>query len=126
MTWIRLMPSRAGEAFSLGLMLIDCLYGHVCVCVSAPLLQSCPTLCSPVDGSPPSSSVRGILQARILEWVAMSSSRGSSQPWDRTCSSCTADRFFTAAPLGKPIFMEFEVISVELNYCQVPSCWNGF
>ena len=48
------------------------------------LAQSCPTLCDPVDRSPPGSSVRGILQARILEWVAISFSRGSSQPRDRT------------------------------------------
>ena len=40
--------------------------------------QSCPTLCNPVDGSPPGSSVHGILQARILEWVAISFTRGSS------------------------------------------------
>ena len=46
----------------------------------AQLLQSCPTLCDPMHGSPPRSSVHGILQARILEWVAMPSSRGSSQP----------------------------------------------
>ena len=42
-------------------------------------LQLCPTLCDPRDGSPLGSSVPGILQARILEWVAMPSSRGSSQ-----------------------------------------------
>ena len=42
--------------------------------------QSCPTLCNPMDYSPPGSSVRGILQARILEQVAMPSSRGSAQP----------------------------------------------
>ena len=47
--------------------------------VCAKWLQSCPTLCNPVDCSPPGSSVHGILQARILEWVAISSSRGSSQ-----------------------------------------------
>ena len=46
--------------------------------VPAKLLQSCPTLCDPMDYSPPSSSVRGTLQARILESVAMPSSRGSS------------------------------------------------
>ena len=44
-------------------------------------------LCDPVDNSPPGSSNRGILQAGILEWVAMSFSRGSSQPGDRTCVS---------------------------------------
>ena len=46
--------------------------------------QSCPTLCNPMDCSPPDSSVLGILQARILEWVAMTSSRGSSPPRDQT------------------------------------------
>ena len=47
-------------------------------------MQSCLTLCNPTDHSLPGSSVHGILQAKILEWVAMSSSRGSSQPRDRT------------------------------------------
>ena len=46
--------------------------------------QTCPTLCDPMDYSLPGSSVQGILQARILEWVAISSSRGSSQPRDQT------------------------------------------
>ena len=44
--------------------------------------QTCPTLCDPMGYRPPGSSVLGILQARILEWVAMPSSRGSSQPRD--------------------------------------------
>ena len=57
--------------------------------------QSCPTLCDPMDCSPPDSYVHGILQARILEWVAMPSSRGSSQPRDRTQVSKTAGGFFT-------------------------------
>ena len=48
------------------------------------LTQSCPTLCDPMDCSPPASSVHGILQARTLEWVAMPSSRGSSQRRDWT------------------------------------------
>ena len=39
---------------------------------AAKLLQSCPTLCDPIDGSPPGSPIRGILQARTLEWVAIS------------------------------------------------------
>ena len=47
-------------------------------------LQSCPTLCDPMDCSPPSSSVHGILQARILKWVAISFSRRSSQLRDQT------------------------------------------
>ena len=57
--------------------------------------QSCPTLCDPMDCSPPGSSVHEIFQARILEWVAISFSRGSSQPRDWTQVSCTAGRFFT-------------------------------
>ena len=64
--------------------------------------QLCPTLCNPMDCSPPGSSVHGILQARILEWVAMPSSRGLSGPRDRTHIFCTAGGFFTAGPLGNP------------------------
>ena len=45
--------------------------------------QPCPTLCNPMDGSPPGSSVEGILQARILEWVVIPFSRGSSRPRDQ-------------------------------------------
>ena len=48
---------------------------------AAKSLQLCPTLCDPIDGSPPGSPVSGILQARILEWVAISSSRGKSLEW---------------------------------------------
>ena len=58
-------------------------------------------LCNPMDCSLPGSSVHGILQARILEWVAMSSSRESSQPRNQmhvSCGSCTAGRFFTTEP----------------------------
>ena len=54
------------------------------------------------DCSPPGSSVHGILQARMLEWVAISFARGS-QPRDRTHVSCLAGGFFTTEPLGKPI-----------------------
>ena len=63
--------------------------------VCAKSLQSCPTLCNPMDCSPPGSSVYGILQARIREWVAMPSSKGSSQPRDQTQASLIAGRFFT-------------------------------
>ena len=48
--------------------------------VHAKVLQSCPTFCDPMDYSPKGSFVHGILQARILEWVAMPSSRGCSDP----------------------------------------------
>ena len=57
--------------------------------------QLCLTLCDPMDCSPPVSSVHGILQARILEWVAFHFSRASSQPRDWTQVSCIAGGFFT-------------------------------
>ena len=72
---------------------------HRCCCLVA---QLCLTVCNPMDCSPPGSSVHGILQARTLEWVAISFSRGSSLPRDRTCVSCIADGFFTTEPPGKP------------------------
>ena len=57
--------------------------------------QSCPTLCNPVDCSPPGSSVHGILWARILQWVDILFSRGSSPPRDQTWVSWSAGRDFT-------------------------------
>ena len=57
--------------------------------------QSCPTLCNPRDCSPPGSTVHEILQARILEWVAILFSREFFQIRDRIWVSCTAGRFFT-------------------------------
>ena len=75
----------------------------VCVCVRA---QSCPTLWYPMDCSPPCSSVHGILQAGILEWVAIYSSRGSSWPRDQTwVSSITfiAGGFFTTRTTGEAL-----------------------
>ena len=65
--------------------------------------QMCLTLCNTLDCSPPSSSVHSILQARILEWVVISFSRGSSWPRDWTCVfcvSCIAGRFFILNHLG--------------------------
>ena len=73
-----------------------------CVCA-----WSCPTLCDPVDCSPPGPSVHGTCQARILEWIAMPSSKGSSLPRDRTqvsriepetlMSPASAGGFFTTS-----------------------------
>ena len=68
------------------------------LCVRAKSLQLCLTVCDPMDCNLLGSSVHGILQERILEWVAMPSSRGSSQPRDRTCVSnisWLADKFFS-------------------------------
>ena len=78
------------------------LYPYVYVCDQ--LLQSCPTLYNPMDCSQPVSFTHGILQARTLELVAMSSFKGSSSPRDQThisCVSCTAGRFSTTEPLRK-------------------------
>ena len=73
---------------------------YACVCA-----QLCLAICDLMDCSPPGSSVHGILQARILKWVSMPSSRASSQPRDRTyisCVSCIAGGFFTTEPPWKP------------------------
>ena len=72
----------------------------MCVCA-----QSCPTLCSPIDCSLPGFSVHGVFQARILEWVAISFSRGSSWLGIEPTSSVSlalAGGFLTTQPLGKP------------------------
>ena len=60
-------------------------FAYCCCCL---VTQSCLTLCDPMDCSPPGFSVHGIVQARILEWVAILFSRGSSPPRDWTCISC--------------------------------------
>ena len=65
---------------------------HIVVLVT----QSCPALWDPMECSLPGSSVHGLLQARILKWVAIPFSRVSSQPRDQTQVSCIADRFFTS------------------------------
>ena len=62
-------------------------------CVGVLVAQLCLTLCNPMDCSLPGSSVHGILQARILEWLPLS--RGSSQPRDQTWVYCIAGGFFT-------------------------------
>ena len=59
----------------------------MCVCSVIP---SCPTLCNPLDCRPPGSSIHGIFQARIQEWVAISYCRGSSLPRDGICISCVS------------------------------------
>ena len=68
------------------------------VCMCAKSLLSCLTLCDPMDYNPPGSSIHGILQARMLEWAALLSSKGSSGPRDRTrisTSPALAGRFLT-------------------------------
>ena len=76
-------------------------YLKVKVLVSELTIQLCLTLCDPMDGSLPGSSVHGILQARILEWLAIPFSKGSSWPRGRTRVLCIAGRFFTVWAKGK-------------------------
>ena len=66
------------------------------------LLQSRLTLCDPVNHSQPGSSVHGIFQARILEWITISFFKGSSQPRDRTCASCAGRQSLYHWATGKP------------------------
>ena len=84
------------------------------------IAQPCPTLGDHMDCSPPASSVHGILQARILERVAISSSRGSSQPRNQTRVSCIAGRFFTVwatrkAPDNTYIVLKYCLIFIPQN-----------
>ena len=79
---------------------------------AAESLQSCPTLCNPIDGSPPGSPVPGILQARTLEWVAMPSSRESSQSGIETRSpTLQADSLLSEPP---EIYFHFPFETVKL------------
>ena len=90
---------------------------------AAKSLQLCPTLCDSMDGSPPGSSVHGILQARIPEWAAISFSRGSSQPRDQTCiswGSCFADRFFSTEPPGKALVNETNHTTQSMTTALMP------
>ena len=86
----------------------DLIYIYICYYFSllcAQSLQSCPTFCDPMNGSLPGSFVHANSLARILEWVAISSSRGSSRPksWTRfSCISCIEVEFFSTDPPGKP------------------------
>ena len=74
--------------------LVDCTVTIFVLC-GVWVTQSCPTLCDPMDYSPPGSSVHGILQERIVEWVAIPFFRESSRPRDQTWVSCISGRFFT-------------------------------
>ena len=69
--------------------------------------QSCPTLCRPVDCSPPGSSVQGILQAGILEWVATTSSRGSSRPRGQPRPPALPAVLYSLSHQGSPSYVYF-------------------
>ena len=81
--------------------------------------KSCPTLCDPTDCSPPGSSVCRILQGRILEWVAIPFSRGSSQPRDRTRVSCIGRWILYHWATREPMFL------LDMVH-QVRSPWDSY
>ena len=82
----------------------QCLMWGICKRSMCSVTQSCPTLCDPMDCSPPGSSVHGIFQARILECVAISSSRGSSRPKDQIC-------IFSVSCIGRHILYQIVKIT---------------
>ena len=93
-SWMLLGPYSLSSLFkALFPPLLFPLYLPVAACL---ITQSCPTLCDPMDYSLPGSSVHGIFQARVLEWVAISFSRASSQPRDQMQVSRIAGRFLTS------------------------------
>jgi len=89
------LPPLSLLTLTAGVEMSSCVYKFDCMCVCVLVGQSCLTLCDPTDCSPPGFSVHGILQARILDWIAIPFSRGTSQPRNRTLVSCMAGRFFT-------------------------------
>ena len=95
---------RTGSRISHGPLLLFCQQNHYYTinCCCCLVTRLCPTLCNPMDCSPPGSSVHGLLQARILEWEAIAFSRVSCPPGDWTHVSCTAEGFFITEPPGKP------------------------
>ena len=96
-----------GEAIWKGSRIYCCLVPHLC-----------PTLCDPMDYIPPDSSVQGTFQARILEWVTISFSRGSSQPRDWTCIPC----------IGRQILCHWATREAQWDICRpvIQESWFFF
>ena len=90
----------------------------VCVCVCVFVTQSCPTLCDPVDCSPSGSSVHGILQAVILEWVAIPFSRDLPNPEIGLQSPTLQADSLSSEPPGKPIYI-YRYISISIIYIPI-------
>ena len=89
--------------------------------------QSYPSLCDPLDCSPPGSSVLGILQARILEWVAIPFTRGSSQPRDWAWVSCIAGRLFTIWATREELWLCFSLLTLsssKIGGSSFPVFWS--
>ena len=104
----------------------------ICLQVKSEVAQSCPTLCNPMACSPPGSSVHGVVQARELEWVVISFSRGSSRPRDQTWVSRIAGRRFTIWATREALCMQGHSLIpftpgaiVELMQQLTSDCWPG-
>ena len=107
------LPSIDYPALESEMLLMTCLTNKVVVLVA----QSYPTLCDPMDCGLPGSSAHGIFQARILEWIAIPFSRGSSQPRDGTQISCITGRFFTiGATRDHTCIKTMLIITIALKY----------
>ena len=111
------------------LILVSSVASLACSCS----VTQCPALCSPMGCSPPGSSVHGVLQARKLEWVAISSSMDLPDPGIKPMSLALADGFFTRAPPVEPvasvasfnlILPQFHPLENEGN-CPQPPVWSG-
>jgi len=96
----------------------------VCVCVCVLCTQLCPTLCDLVDCSPPGSSVQGILQARILEWVAISYSRGSSRPREQTRFSCAGRWILHHCTAREVVKLYLKSIEAGCQEGKIRSSWK--
>ena len=109
-----------------GFIWVSLLFDWSGVCCCSVIMLSL-TLCNPMDYSPPSSSVHGFSQAKILEWVAISFSRGSSWCRDQTHIFYIDRRLFNTEPLGNPLIdhnlLHFEyLICLMYIYC-VKNLW---
>ena len=96
------------------------IYLEMCLCML--VIWSCSTVLNPIDCSLPGSFVCGIFQARILEWPAISFTRGSSQPRDQTQVSCIAGRLFTIWATREAMF--YSGIQQIWNKRIVRKFWN--
>ena len=101
--------------------------------VHAKSLLSCPALCNLMDCSPPGTSAHGILQARILEWIAMPSSRGSSQPRDWTWSPASRQLLYHLGSPSQsyiytyiPFLLNFLPIWVTTVWIEFPVLYSRF
>ena len=134
-------PNHSDPTWTPGIVLSNPLFSvtssYVYSDFEVKVAQSCLILCDSTDCSPTGSSVRGILQARILQWVAIPFFRGSSQPRDRTQGSCITGKFFTIWATKEALafnikLLKFSIKSKIIHYFYPPinksrtlSCFNS-